>query len=36
MKRNIPDNKVRGDNIGPIWGQQDQGGPNVGPMDFAI
>ena len=23
-------------NMGPIWGQQDPGGPHVGPMNFAI
>ena len=28
--------KVRGANMGPIWGRQDPGGPNVGPMNFAI
>ena len=22
--------------MGPIWGGQDQGGPHVGPMNFAI
>ena len=32
----IPDSKVYGDNIGPIWGWQDPGGPQVGPMNFAI
>ena len=31
-----PDNKVHGANMGPIWGRQDQGGPHVGPMNFAI
>ena len=31
-----PDNKVHGANMGPIWGQQDPGGPHVGPMNFAI
>ena len=31
-----PDNKVHGDNMGPIWGRQDPGGPHVGPMNFAI
>ena len=30
-----PDNKVHGANMGPIWGRQDPGGPNVGPMNFA-
>ena len=32
----IPDNKVHGANMGPIWGRQDPGGPHVGPMNFAI
>ena len=32
LKWNIPNNKVHG----PIWGQQDPGGPHVGPMNFAI
>ena len=32
----IPDNKVHGDNMGPIWGRQDPGGPHVGPMNLAI
>ena len=32
----FPDSKVRGANIGPIWGRQDPGGPHVGPMSFAI
>ena len=31
-----PDNKVHGANMGPIWGQQDPGGPHVGPISFAI
>ena len=31
-----PDNKVHGANMGPIWGRQDPGGPQVGPMNFAI
>ena len=26
-----PDSKVNGANMGPIWGQQDPGGPHVGP-----
>ena len=30
-----PDRKVHGANMGPIWGQQDPGGPHVGPMNFA-
>ena len=29
-----PDSKVRGGNMGPIWGRQDPGGPHVGPMNF--
>ena len=32
----IPDSKVSGANMGPIWGQQDPGGPHVGPRNFAI
>ena len=32
----IPDNKVNGANMGPIWGRQDPGGPHVGPMNFAM
>ena len=28
---NIPDNKVHGANMGPIWGRQDPGGPHVAP-----
>ena len=31
-----PDSKVFGANVGPIWGRQDPGGPQVGPMNFAI
>ena len=30
------DSKVQGANMGPIWGWQDPGGPNVVPMNFAI
>ena len=30
------DSKVRGANMGPIWGRQDPGGPHVGPMNFAV
>ena len=33
---NIPDSKVHGANLGPIWGRQDPGGPRVGPMNLAI
>ena len=32
----VPENKVHGANMGPIWGRQDPGGPHVGPMNFAI
>ena len=32
----FPGSKVRGANMGPIWGRQDPGGPHVGPMNFAI
>ena len=31
-----PNSKVHGANMGPIWGRQDPGGPDVGPMNFAI
>ena len=34
--QNLPDSKVHGANMGPIWGRQDPGGPHVGPMNFAI
>ena len=30
----IPDSKINGANMGPIWGRQDPGGPHVGPMNF--
>ena len=29
----FPDSKVHGANMGPIWGQQDPGGPHVGPHE---
>ena len=32
----VPDSRVHGANMGPIWGRQDPGGPHVGPMNFAI
>ena len=32
----VPDSKVHGTNLGPIWGQQDPGGPHLGPMNFTI
>ena len=28
----IPDSKVHGANMGPIWGRQNPGGPHVGPL----
>ena len=31
-----PDDKVNGANMGPIWGRQDPGWPQVGPMKLAI
>ena len=31
-----PDSKVHGAYMWPIWGQQDPGGPHVGPMNLAI
>ena len=34
--QNTPHSKVHGANMGPIWGGHDQGGPHVGPMNFAI
>ena len=32
----LPDSKVHGANMGPIWGWQDPGGLRVGPMNLAI
>ena len=32
----IPNSKVHGANMGPIWGRQEPGGPHVGPMNFII
>ena len=32
----IPKSKVHGAIMGPTWGQQDPGGPDVGPMNFAL
>ena len=31
-----PDSKVHGANMGPIWGRQDPGRSQVGPMNFVI
>ena len=36
MRPGIPDSKVHGANMGPIWGRQDPGGFHVGPMNLAI
>ena len=36
LKLAHPDSKVHGATMGPIWDRQDQGGPHVGPMNFAI
>ena len=36
LQEATPDTKVHGFNMGPIWGRQDPGGPQDGPMDFAI
>ena len=36
MGYTVPDSKVHGGNMGPIWGRQDPGGPHVGPMNLAI
>ena len=36
VKTMIPDSKVHGANMGPIWGRQDRGGPHVGPMNLII
>ena len=32
----LPDSKVHGSSMGPIWGRKNPGGPHVGPMNFAI
>ena len=32
----FPESKVRGANMGPIWGLQDPSGPHIGPMNLAI
>ena len=36
LRYRVPDSKVHVANMGPIWGQQDPGGPHVGPRNFAI
>ena len=35
-KKNSPDNKVDGANMGPTWVLSAPGGPHVGPIDLAI
>ena len=32
----VPDSKIHGANMDPIWGRQDPGGPHVGPVNFVI
>ena len=32
----VPDSKVHGANMGPIWGRQDPDGPHVGPMRLVM
>ena len=32
----FPDSMVPGTNMGPIWGRQDQGGPHVDHVNFAL
>ena len=36
LMTSIPDSKVNVANMGPIWGRQDPGVPQVGPMNFVI
>ena len=36
LMREVFDSKVHGANMGPIWGRQDPGGPQIVPMNFAI
>ena len=31
-----PDSKAHGAIMGPMWGRQNPGGPQLGPMNFAI
>ena len=35
-KNNIPESKIHGVNMRPIWGLQGTGGAHVGPMNFFI
>ena len=36
LTEKVPESKVHGANMGPIWGRQDPGGPHVGPKNFVI
>ena len=36
LDNGFPDSKVRGANMGPIWGRQDPVGSHCGPMNLAI
>ena len=36
VRGGIPDSKVHGANMGPIWGREGPGGPHVDPMNLAI
>ena len=36
LNEHIPDRKVHGANMGPTWGRQDPGGPQVGHMKIVI
>ena len=36
VENNVPDSKVNGANMGPIWDRQDPDGSHVGPTNFAI
>ena len=36
MQETASNSKVHGANMEPTWGQQDPGGPHVGPMNFTI
>ena len=36
LPHDYTDRKVHAANMGPIWGRQDTGGPNVCPMNSAI
>ena len=36
QSQGIPDSRIHGAIMGPIWDRQGPGGPHVGPMNFAI